>query len=235
MAQNSHILIFFSIISPTFCQTQSGISAKSIYSYPGSYPVNYVLPEDKNSASYLSSPPVNPPESTNHYHYSNSEKSPDSSEYTENHARRESPEFSENHPRRDSPFESEEDPDNADEDSDEADGTDLDEYADSEDTAAAPSSPATAQTKEPIENPLNFLNLAGTDFQPGRMVNIFFGLLIIIFMIVTHGYILWIFGIAYLPGTRAIQEWQPNHEMISSLLNTVSKALDYWEKETNTP
>lgn len=89
--------------------------------------------------------------------------------------------------------------------------------------------------KQQEANPLNFLNLAGTDFQPGRMVNIFFGLMIMIFMIVIHGYILWIAGIAYLPGTRALHDsgwsWEIDPDSTFQLLDIVLDAIEYWAYE----
>ncbi len=98
---------------------------------------------------------------------------------------------------------------------------------------AAAAATAAAQPAAP-ENPLNFLNLVGTDFQPGRLVNIFFGLFIMLFMIIFHGYALWILGIAYLPGTRSLGgsgEWQMNWDKVNEACELVLDSLEYWENK----
>lgn len=92
---------------------------------------------------------------------------------------------------------------------------------------AAPPAPPAAPTP-PVDNPLSFLNLVGTDFQPGRLVNIFFGLFIMLFMIITHGYALWILGIAYLPGTRSLNDWQIDTDKVNGVCDAVLDALEYW-------
>lgn len=98
-------------------------------------------------------------------------------------------------------------------------------------TAAAATSDTSSQTAP--ENPLNFLNLVGTDFQPGRLVNIFFGLFIMLFMIIFHGYALWILGIAYLPGTRSLgsSEWEMNWDKVNEACELVLDSLEYWENK----
>ncbi|CAL8082172.1 unnamed protein product [Orchesella dallaii] len=82
-------------------------------------------------------------------------------------------------------------------------------------------------------NPLNFLNMMGTDFQPGRLVNIFFGLFIMLFMIIFHGYALWILGIAFLPGTRSLNEWEVDYDKVESACKLVLDAIEYWEKRVD--
>ena len=82
------------------------------------------------------------------------------------------------------------------------------------------------------KNPLNFLNLLGTDFQPGRLVNIFFGLIVMLFMMIAQGYAMWVFGIAFLPGTRSIDsDWQFNIEALEPALAQLVDALEYWENK----
>lgn len=97
------------------------------------------------------------------------------------------------------------------------------------DAGAATPPPAATDAAAAAENPLNFLNLVGTDFQPGRLVNIFFGLFIMLFMIISHGYALWILGIAYLPGTRSLNNWEVDKEKIGEICDSVLDALEYWE------
>jgi hypothetical protein len=109
----------------------------------------------------------------------------------------------------------------------------LDSEISTEEPSSGENSPAESNPTKQSDDPLNFLNLAGTDFQPGRLVNIFFGLIIMIFMIVIHGYILWVVGIAYLPGTRALQDWTLNQEVLENLTGKVLQALDYWEIYAN--
>jgi len=73
----------------------------------------------------------------------------------------------------------------------------------------------------------NGVALFGTDFQPGRMVNIFFGLFLIIFMLVIQGFFMWVIGIAFLPGTRAFQsEWMLNVDRAEEIIQVVLDALD---------
>jgi len=91
--------------------------------------------------------------------------------------------------------------------------------------------PSTASDPSTTDNPLNFLNLVGTDFQPGRLVNIFFGLFIMLFMIIVHGYALWILGIAYLPGTRALNQWELDKDKLEGICSLVLDALEYWENK----
>ncbi|OXA45473.1 ATP-dependent RNA helicase HAS1 [Folsomia candida] len=118
---------------------------------------------------------------------------------------------------------------------------DDDEFDPSEPAPATSGDAATQPGSSPgikqDENPLNFLNLAGTDFQPGRMVNIFFGLMIMVFMIVIHGYILWIVGIAYLPGTRrSLGDWgglDVDTDVMLDLVTSVVEAVAYWDDKQN--
>lgn len=98
-------------------------------------------------------------------------------------------------------------------------------------TAVESPKPPTIGPQPVPDNPLNFLNLVGTDFQPGRMVNIFFGLFIMLFMIIVHGYALWILGIAYLPGTRSLDEGQLKLDSLDNLTNAILDAIEYWENK----
>lgn len=52
--------------------------------------------------------------------------------------------------------------------------------------------------------------------------------MIMIFMIVIHGYILWIVGIAYLPGTRALGDWELDGDSLLEILTSVLDAIRYW-------
>ncbi|CAG7818500.1 unnamed protein product, partial [Allacma fusca] len=75
----------------------------------------------------------------------------------------------------------------------------------------------------------NFINLIGTDFQPGRLVNIFFGLVLLMFMMIAQGYMMWVFGIAFLPGTRSLNDWEFNPEALDRALDILNGALDLWQ------
>lgn len=111
---------------------------------------------------------------------------------------------------------------------------------DDSDTSSSSSSSTEATATTPIsssssdsKNPLDFLKLLGTDFQPGRLVNIFFGLIILLFMLVAQGYAMWVFGIAFLPGTRSINEWEINTEAVNEILSALEKVGNELEDENN--
>lgn len=79
-------------------------------------------------------------------------------------------------------------------------------------------------------NPLDFQNLLGTDFQPGRLVNIFFGLFIMMVMMVFQGYAMWVLGIAFLPGTRSLtSNWTLDKDRLLSFIEEVAGALEDWD------
>ncbi|CAG7825129.1 unnamed protein product [Allacma fusca] len=67
--------------------------------------------------------------------------------------------------------------------------------------------------------PTNFLNLVGTDFQPYRLVNIFLVLVFMMYMLVTQGYMMWVYGLSFRGGQSIIQGIPGYHFLQTSLAN----------------
>ena len=92
---------------------------------------------------------------------------------------------------------------------------------------AAPGAPKDSD-KDTKNSGLDQINLIGSDFQPGRLVNIFFGIILLMFMMIAQGYMMWVFGIAFLPGTRALNDWKLNTDALDTAMNLLIDAFEYW-------
>jgi len=116
--------------------------------------------------------------------------------------------------------------DKREDDEDEGDGDEEDEEDEESDGTSSVEEGIAASMK----NPLNFQNLLGADFQPGRLINLFFGLIIMMTMMIFQGYAMWVFGIAFLPGTRSLDSnWTLDMEKLIGIVDALADALDHWE------
>jgi len=212
----SFSFVLIAISSEVLSESTKRKAAKAIYGPDGEFSLEERIPTtDDNFPNYLSPLPS---------HILSSERPPHVFHYPEETVNAD-PEVS-----NDEEKEADPDQDEATEAGEDGDYIEIDSI----DTGPNAESNSSSTKDDPAENPLDFLNLAGTDFQPGRLVNIFFGLIIMIFMIVIHGYVLWVVGIAYLPGTRSLNDWKLNEEALNNLTEMVLHVVESLNFENGT-